>query len=160
VDLPPGLQPLVLIPARKAGIALHGDLHPGEIHASGQGQHLTVDLGTTHHHDLVGIAGGTDGRAGGVHQHTAVGPEIRIAGDDDVGTPGQQAGQRLPGLAPHDDGFAQSEALEVLQIRRQMPGQSIALADETITVQGGDQGDEWLLHARNDNGPAGKNPFR
>ena len=71
---------------------------------------------------------------------------IGLARDDDVDAPRQGAkalGQRVPGLAPHDDRAAQREAFEMRQVFRQVPGHGAVLADDSI---GGARVDESDVH--------------
>src|SRR5260221_486227 len=61
------------------------------------------------------------------------------AADDDVLPAGQRAAERLPGPPAHNHWVAESEALKMLQILRQVPRQLAVCADDAVR---GDRGNE------------------
>src|SRR5690606_31606731 len=86
------------------------------------------------------ILGHADGVIEGGHDLDAIGDVIGLAGDDDVGAAGQRALEGFPGLPSHDDGFAEGDALEVLQVVGEVPGQLVVAADAAVGGAGDDQG--------------------
>ena len=66
---------------------------------------------------------------------------IRIAGEDDVAPPGEQAGKALEGLAAHDHRRAHGHFLEVPEVGRDVPGKGAVLADHAIVGAGDDEDD-------------------
>ena len=51
-------------------------------------------------------------------------------------TAGQNLGQALEGLPPHDDGMPHGESLEPLQVIGKVPDELVILADDTVSSTG------------------------
>lgn len=65
-----------------------------------------------------------------------------VTADDDIDAMGQwPRGQRLEGLAPHDDGMVCGESLEALQVFGEVPQQLVVVAYGTVGSNGGDDAD-------------------
>jgi len=65
---------------------------------------------------------------------------MRVAGDDDGGTAGQDAADGLDRLAAHDDMMTQGECLKPLEVGGQVPEQFVVRADDPIAGYGHDKG--------------------
>ena len=76
---------------------------------------------------------------GGDDMHARRG-EIGLAGDDDVVAAVERLADRLVGLAAHDDGLAERELAEALEVGRHAPGQLAVAADDAVLRHGDDEG--------------------
>src|SRR5690606_5222106 len=141
-----GLLPSVLCVGGKEGVAVDVGVDFGDVEARDFFEGLGVDFGAADYYGFVDavdqgdILGHADGVIEGGHDLGAIRDVIGLAGDDDVGAAGQWALEGFPGLAPHDDGFAEGDALEVLQVVGQVPGQLVVAADAAVGGAGDDQG--------------------
>ena len=61
---------------------------------------------------------------------------VRISCQHIMDTTGQDLGQALEGLPPHDDGMTHGESLESLQVIGKMPDETVILADDTVSGTG------------------------
>lgn len=98
-----------------------------------------VDLGPANHPGLCNPATMRDGVFQAV-RYTCTGRlPAGLTRDDDVGAAWQGPKTRrqgVPGLAPHDDGPATGQALEMDQILRQVPGQLVVVANHAVAGAG------------------------
>lgn len=65
---------------------------------------------------------------------------ITLARQHDIAPPWQGPSQAVKSAAPHDDGAALRQALEVLQIGRQMPGHLTIQANDVVLSTGNNGG--------------------
>src|SRR5690606_16605284 len=79
--------------------------------------------------------------------------QIRLAADHDIQPARQRATEGIPGLAAHDDRLAEGHGLEVLEVRRQVPGHLVVETDHPVAGQGGDHGEgkSSAIHGRENN---------
>ena len=145
--------PFILREVREFSVAVIVLVDDRQIQAIGLGQGLAVDFTPPDDENLVDavflsdVFRGFDGfiDAGGGDQ--SVGGRLGVAADDDVGAFGQGfAAQRVPGLAAHDDRFAQRRAFEIFEIFRDVPRDLVALPDDVIFGHGRDGGDFDIAH--------------
>ena len=61
---------------------------------------------------------------------------VRISCQHIMDTAGQDLGQALEGLSPHDDGMTHGESLEPLQVIGKVPDETVILADDTVSGTG------------------------
>lgn len=142
-----------LVNLGEEGIALGIEADPRQVQAIGLRQAQLVELRAADQHQLFGILFTGPGVGtgdclfqGGEHLGTFQ-AQVRLATDDDVEAPRQGPAERVPGLATHDDRLAQGQCLEVLEVRRQVPGQLVVAADDAVVREGGDQRKgECLVH--------------
>ena len=155
--LSPHLSPFPV--GREEGVGLGwGVVHLGQAKAVGALHRLTVYTGASYHiHILVGLA-----VCKGLFQRTktlATLEILRRAAEHDVAAVGQcPFGQRLKGLAAHDDGVASGELLKPLQVFGQPVYQAVLVADGEVLGHGSDDvdahGDMGLnRHLASDMGP-------
>ena len=113
----------------------------GEIDAMCHGKGLTVNAFTTNNENLLFAATAIYG----LFERTEnLAPDhVRAASaHHDVAAMGQGAvGQRVERVAPHDDGVAGGERLEVLHVVGQMVEQAVAKADSPVAGHGHDDAD-------------------
>lgn len=130
---------------REPGVALGFDVDFGQIQAVGERDGLGVEVGAADEEDFVGGRTQGDGGGNGGGDHAAVLAVIGVAGDDDVGAPGQRAAERFEGLAAHEDGMVQRQRLEVGEVFRQPPRQAVFDADDAVFGEGGDDTDAGFV---------------
>jgi len=116
---------------RKPGVASHYGVDQGWIKAISQRQHLPVQVGSANHKDnrIAGIDElrcGCQRRFDGVNYLASGRLKTGVAGNDDIGSIRERAPQRFKGFSPHDHGVSARKRLEVREVRRQSPGESVA----------------------------------
>ncbi|MCY1408822.1 hypothetical protein D9M71_241520 [compost metagenome] len=140
------------------GIAFRLQGYAGQVEALRNRLCLGIQLRAADQHQLVhtlfprpGVGALQGGLQRGKHLGAFQG-EARLAADHQVEPAGQRAAQRVPGLAAHDDRLAEGHGLEVLEVRRQVPGHAVVDADHAVFREGGDhgEGEQGLIHGRED----------
>ena len=97
-----------------------------------------IELRAADQHQFFGVLftrpgiGALDGRFQAGEHLGALQGQARLAADHDIEPARQRPTERIPGLAPHDDRLAQSQGLEMPEVRRQMPGQLVVAADHAV----------------------------
>ena len=79
------------------------------------------------------------------HPHTLRG-KARLPADHDIAAPRQGTADGLKGLAAHEDRLAHGQALEMREVRRQIPGQGIVVSDHIVVGRRDDQRDREIAH--------------
>ena len=118
-------------------IARIGMENPRQVEAAGQRKGLRINLRAADDEDLL------FGREQRHRLFERMGhPASRnlhlLPRDDHIGPVGQRPSERLVGLAPHDDGMARRNGLEVFQVFGNMPQQGVLIADHTVFGDGYD----------------------
>ena len=106
-----------------------------QVEAVGQRQRLGVDLRPADDEHLLAL-GEEFQRPGKRMRHAASGDVDPLAGDDDIFTVRERPPERLPGLAPHHDGMARREGLEVFQVLGDVPQKGVPVADHAVCGHG------------------------
>ena len=126
--------------------------HPNATHFhrthTGRRLHPLRDLlggGDSSRHGDLHVAGRLDRPFRRTDHGAAFGLETRLPGYDDVLPARQGAADGFPGLAPHDNGLAERQLLEMLQVGGQVPRQLVVAADDAVARHGPDQRDHWPL---------------
>ena len=70
---------------------------------------------------------------------------VRIARDDHVAPVRAGAADRLEGLAAHQDRAADGHSLEMLEVFGKVPGHVVAVADDTVAGDRGDDGQQRIF---------------
>ena len=135
-----GFQPLILVVSRKEGITREGVMDQSQIHAIRQGQGLLVKRGPADNHDFMAGLYFIHGLFYGMRHDTVLRFKTGIAGNNDIDPSRQRLAKGFKGLAPHHHRFAHGQTFEVFEVGRQIPGQSVALADDTVLRHGGNNG--------------------
>ncbi len=140
------------LPPRRVGIRDHGvaggvEMHFGQFNAVGVGQIELIDLCPADHH---GGRTAREAKGGGdvMRDFCPLPAPASVAGEDDVATAGQQAGQAVECLAAHDHRVTEGQRLEMLEVCGQPPRQPPVLADHAIVGAGEDEDDFLLLGHR------------
>jgi len=122
-------------------------MHDRQNQAVGMRQGFAVQLAAPDDHDLRAHCE-PDSVLQGMCNFAALGRERTVAGHDDVLPPRQDAPNRLPGLAAHDDGLAHRGRLEMPQFTGQVPWHAPVLADGPVAAHGRDDRDDLVLQHR------------
>ncbi|MCY1356125.1 hypothetical protein D9M69_425670 [compost metagenome] len=152
-------MPFLLRNFREVCVAFRSQFHAGEVEAVGPGKALGIELGAADQHQLRSACvarpgvGALDGSFQAGEDFRAFQHQSFLATDHQVEPARQRAAKGVPGLAPHDDRLAEGHGLEVLEVRRQVPGQLVVAADHAVLREGGDQAEgQGLVHGGEDTG--------
>ena len=132
--------PLKTVNRREEGIALRGLLHKRQHKAVGQGKGSAVDRLTADDEDFLIFWAMGQRR---IQRRIDLGPLQTqcLMTQHHIPTAGQRTvGQRLTRLAPHDDGMAHRERLEMRHVGGQLPRQTALTANDTVERYCGDEG--------------------
>ena len=130
-----GLAP-ALAQRGEEGVARHVGVDLGQLDPAGQGQGLGDDLGPADHRGLLAGEGEGCFETGGRLRPRST--PAGIAGEDDVAAAGEQARQRIEGLAAHDHRFPHGQRLEPPEVGRDVPGELAVRADRAVAGGGDD----------------------
>ena len=140
------LDELRRIEGGEVRIAVDVGVHLGELEAIGVGKQLGVELGPADHEQRRRPADGGDRGRGVGEAFGAFGAELRVAAYDEVASSGQRTAERLPGLASHQDGVAERERTEMLQVGPEPPRQLVVASDGAVARDRGDEDDLGSIH--------------
>jgi hypothetical protein len=135
------------VPGREEGVRRELRIDLGELQLAGDRQGEGVDLGAADHVHPSRIAGQRQRLLQRRRRLRTLGPERRIAADDDVAAAGQRPADRLPCLSSHDDRPAERHPLEARQVVRNVHEEPAAMADAAVAGDGGNEADEGTGHA-------------
>ncbi len=132
--------PIPLIKIRKEDIRLRYCVHQSQINAVSEWQGLAEYLASTGDIGFCfsALLGDGQGRFQGGGDQAAFCRVMRIARDDDHRPAGKRPADRLVRFPPHDQVVTHGQALETLQVGREVPGQATFDADAVLLIHGDD----------------------
>src|SRR5215207_5132038 len=128
------------------GVSGNREIEFGDLESVGPVDEPIEDLGPAYHPDPLGggCRGGCQGFVDRAGADGAFGRPMLVAGEDDVHAFGQGTeplGQRVPCLAPHQDGATERHGLEMSEVFGHVPGHHSPGPDDAAVRLGPDEAD-------------------